>query len=433
MKVFVSWSGERSRQFAHALHEFLPLVIQQLEPFMSESDIMPGTRWAEKLSLELDQTNFGVICLTSDNLKSEWLHFEAGALSKKMRQSFICTCLLDLTPSDVLFPLAQFQHTTTDKESLFRLLKAANTALPNNRLDDTRLRKAFEKFYDDLLKKIDVIPKVAAETSEAEGRTANTAISLPTVELAITFEKEQNYTVHPGGFAEAKVWVRNSSTAAKAVNVCVVMESLRPTKDKKLAQPYSHQFNNVKLKMNRYGQGCTLEADSHVEVQIAQAENGASMLIVPSSEKEGPFQTPFTNYVATIRATADNAATVRREFVISARRGTMVFKELSAAGVRRNFVGRWFMEKEDNEPSYTMTLYESGDARKTNEPAAKGRWGVEDGEAHVVWDDDWRDILRPQARGTMRKLAYFQGSGWTGPETNKQWATRIPVDIPREP
>ena len=44
MKVFISWSGERSKQMAAALKEWLPTAIQYLEPWMSDTDIHAGDR-----------------------------------------------------------------------------------------------------------------------------------------------------------------------------------------------------------------------------------------------------------------------------------------------------------------------------------------------------------------------------------------------------
>ena len=47
MKVFLCWSGTRSKGIANALHEWLPRVIQALDPWISV-DIDKGARWGVK-------------------------------------------------------------------------------------------------------------------------------------------------------------------------------------------------------------------------------------------------------------------------------------------------------------------------------------------------------------------------------------------------
>ena len=71
MKVFISWSGDRSQAVANAFKEWLPMVLQYVEPWVSEKDINAGERWAQMIAGELEQANFGIICLTPENLKSE--------------------------------------------------------------------------------------------------------------------------------------------------------------------------------------------------------------------------------------------------------------------------------------------------------------------------------------------------------------------------
>ena len=43
MRVFISWSGERSKRVALTLHTWLPDVIQAIEPWMSRRDLGAGT------------------------------------------------------------------------------------------------------------------------------------------------------------------------------------------------------------------------------------------------------------------------------------------------------------------------------------------------------------------------------------------------------
>lgn len=53
MRVFISWSGERSKYIAEAIRSWLPKVIQSLRPWMSQEDISAGARWLADVSSEL--------------------------------------------------------------------------------------------------------------------------------------------------------------------------------------------------------------------------------------------------------------------------------------------------------------------------------------------------------------------------------------------
>jgi hypothetical protein len=53
MRVFVSWSGERSKVMAFALRDWLPLVLHYARPWLSERDIQAGQRWTLEVGTEL--------------------------------------------------------------------------------------------------------------------------------------------------------------------------------------------------------------------------------------------------------------------------------------------------------------------------------------------------------------------------------------------
>ncbi|WP_368085194.1 TIR domain-containing protein [Vibrio splendidus] len=82
MKVFISWSGDESHKVALALREWLPSVVQSIDPYVSSEDIDKGTRWASDIAGELDESAFGILCVTKQNLDAPWLNFEAGLLEK---------------------------------------------------------------------------------------------------------------------------------------------------------------------------------------------------------------------------------------------------------------------------------------------------------------------------------------------------------------
>lgn len=150
MKVFISWSGEQSKAVAEALRYWLPKVIQALEPWMSADDIEKGTRWRSGIATELEQSSVGIICLTRENLDSTWIHFEAGALSKQQQNTYVCTLLFDLEPTDIREPLAQFQATKAEKGDLRKLIFTINNTLGDVKLPESELAESFDIWWTKL-------------------------------------------------------------------------------------------------------------------------------------------------------------------------------------------------------------------------------------------------------------------------------------------
>src|SRR4051794_4878106 len=101
MKVFISWSGDRSQTLALAVRDWLPMVLHYVEPWLSHSDIEAGERWANVVAKELETTKFGIICITRENIESPWILFEAGALAKSMQEGRVIPLLFDIEFKDI--------------------------------------------------------------------------------------------------------------------------------------------------------------------------------------------------------------------------------------------------------------------------------------------------------------------------------------------
>lgn len=145
MKVFLSWSGERSRLVAKALHSFLQDVNQSFKPWMSENEIKAGMRWFSELAKGLEDTDFGIICVTPESINSPWVLFEAGVLSKSVDTSRVCPYCMDPDQKELEGPLAQFQAKTTSKDSTWDLISAINDISGDDaKLPEGRLRKYFD-------------------------------------------------------------------------------------------------------------------------------------------------------------------------------------------------------------------------------------------------------------------------------------------------
>jgi hypothetical protein len=130
MKVFISWSGTLSGEVADQLRRWLPRVVQTVDPYLSSEDNYKGVRWRDEVAKALESSDYGIICVTPENISSPWMNFEAGALSKKLDGSYVSPFLIRLKPSDLNSgPLAQFQSTVYhDYEDVFKLIKSINSA-----------------------------------------------------------------------------------------------------------------------------------------------------------------------------------------------------------------------------------------------------------------------------------------------------------------
>ena len=58
MKVFISWSGPTSNRIALAFRDWLPCVLQTVDPYVSSEDIEKGRRWSADIAKELGRTGF---------------------------------------------------------------------------------------------------------------------------------------------------------------------------------------------------------------------------------------------------------------------------------------------------------------------------------------------------------------------------------------
>lgn len=167
MKIFISQSGERSKELALALQEFVRLVILEADPWVSKNGIDKGTRSLAKIGESLESAVAGIICLTSENLGAPWILFEAGALSKR-QTDHVWTVLLDVDNTQVEPPLGQFQHTAASKDDLWSVMESINQVSPKPRTN-ADLKKMFEAFWPEVGKTIERL-KTQVPSTKVEAR-----------------------------------------------------------------------------------------------------------------------------------------------------------------------------------------------------------------------------------------------------------------------
>ena len=164
MELFISWSGEKSKYVATILKTWLPDVIQKISPWVSYLDINAGARWSNAIQERLASIKFGIICITQENATAPWILFEMGALAKALDNTFVCPYLIDMGLSDIPSgPITQFQAKSTTKEGTWDLICSINTALDKSRLPDDQLKRAFERCWPELGKRLSELPEYDSE------------------------------------------------------------------------------------------------------------------------------------------------------------------------------------------------------------------------------------------------------------------------------
>lgn len=156
MQIFISWSGERSRLIGEAFRYWMPDVIQSVRPYFTPDDIAKGQRWSAEIAEKLQSSQFGLFCITNENLTAPWLLFEAGAVSKDTKTGKVCPLLFGVESAQLSGPLLQFQATPYSREEVFKFLTAVN-AETNNPLTEIQLERSFERCWKELDQKIQEI------------------------------------------------------------------------------------------------------------------------------------------------------------------------------------------------------------------------------------------------------------------------------------
>jgi len=150
MNIFISWSGDISRLAAEAFKDWLPNVIQAIDPWISHEDIDKGSFWSSDLTATFSEAKAGIICVTPDNQAAPWLNYEAGALTRIFGKNCVSPYLIGLKKSELKAPLSQFQATEPNEEDTKLLIKTLNKTLSNKPLEESKLESSFAKWWPEL-------------------------------------------------------------------------------------------------------------------------------------------------------------------------------------------------------------------------------------------------------------------------------------------
>jgi hypothetical protein len=169
VKIFISWSGERAQHIASSLRNWIRKMFSDSEPWFSSQDIRAGRQWMNEIMPRLEEADFGIFCLTPENLTAPWLLFEAGAIAKIVQHSFVVPYLFELTIRDLTGPLAQYNAVNADKSGTFKLVQSIDGAREKS-WTDQELKEAFDQWWPKLDEMLKDIPDRPSEEKPAQKR-----------------------------------------------------------------------------------------------------------------------------------------------------------------------------------------------------------------------------------------------------------------------
>ncbi len=194
---------------------------------MSSEDIEKGSRWASTIGSELEGTNFGLLCLTHENIDAPWICFEAGALAKLVEHSRVAPILFGVQPSDIQGPLAQFQATKFEKGDIMRLLRGINASTPDEARDDAQIEKVVDYLWPALANTIE--PIVSAVTGKERPKREKSSATVEKVgpileELLVLVRQQTQIVSDPAALLPARYFRQ-------------VIDQLSPRRDRELSNP----------------------------------------------------------------------------------------------------------------------------------------------------------------------------------------------------
>lgn len=149
-KVFISWSGDRSKQLGAAIRAWLPKVLQSVEVYFSDTDIEVGSRWYNEIVDALEKSDAGLVILTPENITRQWIMFEAGAIARSVERGRVCPILFGLKKSDLKGPLGFFQSAEFVEDDFRKLLRTLNSG----RLSEADFSDVFDTWWHKLEEKV---------------------------------------------------------------------------------------------------------------------------------------------------------------------------------------------------------------------------------------------------------------------------------------
>ena len=171
LKIFISWSGTLAKEVTDVLRGWLPKMFDNVYPWASEVDIVPGMRGYDEIRTALNASEFGIIVITPENMEKPWLNFEAGALSKRLDgdPERVVPLLVNFESRyQLTTPVGQFQAVMLDEDGMRAVCKSIASSMG---LSESNIQARFEWAWSDLAKSIEAAKERAGQQAKPPNLT----------------------------------------------------------------------------------------------------------------------------------------------------------------------------------------------------------------------------------------------------------------------
>lgn len=223
MKIFISWSGDLSKKIADAINKWLPCLLQTVKIFYSPEDIEKGENWDQRISTELSDCNYGIICLTSENVSAPWVNFEAGAIAKAL-DSHVAALMININPSDIKGPLSRYQATKLEKDDFFHLIQNINHN-SDSPIEETILKTTFDGLWSKIEEDLTSIIK-SSSTAPKSGKKATERANSEAIEEILQVVRKQNSILSSPELLLPRDYIESIIGKALPLNTEIVEELL---------------------------------------------------------------------------------------------------------------------------------------------------------------------------------------------------------------
>jgi len=146
-----------------------------------------GADWFQEITEQLHKAGATVLCFTPDNLKSQWMHFEAGAIAATAAREKkpVCPYLASGVQMNELGPLSTRYAVRSDEGGTRRLVERLNSQLDSaKQLRGDVLRNNFGSHWPNLKTELDKVNNAFPLEFRVEAREQPTA---PTYKRKVFF------------------------------------------------------------------------------------------------------------------------------------------------------------------------------------------------------------------------------------------------------